>query len=519
MISLKTTFLTRNNHRVLMVIALSLTLLVAGRGELAQVVTQENPTQPPSEWREMIDRVPKHLPIKIKIKNLQNEHWLRDLEIEVTNKATKPIYYLKISVSTPEIKKRGWEMGYMLRYGRSALLDFQEPILPEDVPIKPGETVVLKYPESDWRSWEDYATKINLQKSEPKKVKIMFHALNFGDKTGFAGTRGTPIPNPRVVSFLKEQKMGGNGAIPTNLLSNYFPDLSLQQVSLIAGKAKASLHGVCCPDGTASYCNFMKNIPNGGSCVCGTIDWTESVLNCGDPEGVCGEQTCFPTDCTIGGVVFECCNWFADENECCVPPPNGCGRNVWRGPPICECSPPQYSPVVVDVLGNGFSLTNAAGGVYFDLDGDGSREKLSWTAPGSDDAWLVLDRDGNGIDNGREMFGNFTDQPPSENPNGFLALAEFDKPAHGGNGDGLIDSRDTIFSGLRLWQDANHNGISEPNELRTLPELNITVLYLEYKESKRTDQYGNQFRYRAKVDDTKHAKVGRWAWDVNLIKG
>ncbi|MGH9899123.1 MAG: hypothetical protein ACRD4L_09780, partial [Pyrinomonadaceae bacterium] len=134
----------------------------------------------------------------------------------------------------------------------------------------------------------------------------------------------------------------------------------------------------------------------------------------------------------------------------------------------CECVP--VSTTIIDTKGDGIALTSAQDGVKFDIDSNGNTERIAWTTANSDDAFLFLDRNENGApDNSSELFGSFTTQQYSPTPNGFVALAWYDKPEHGGNGDGIIDGRDEFFSQLKLWRDLNHNGISERNELSTLP--------------------------------------------------
>jgi len=246
------------------------------------------------------------------------------------------------------------------------------------------------------------------------------------------------------------------------------------------------------------------------TCENGGWYWNFSNSTCNpDPaDATCGSTHCAPYVIPLDG---GDCN--SADDYCAFP--YGCPPGTVDGGRGCCCFP---TPVLIDVSGNGFSLTDAYNGVMFDMGGDGKKEPVAWTTADNDDAWLVLDRNGNGqIDSAKEMFGNFTDQPHATTRlNGFVALAEFDLPENGGNGDGLIQKNDAVFSSLLLWQDVNQNGVSERAELHTLKQLGFKTIELDFKESKRTDQYGNEFKYRAKVKDNNDAQMGRWAWDVIL---
>lgn len=157
-------------------------------------------------------------------------------------------------------------------------------------------------------------------------------------------------------------------------------------------------------------------------------------------------------------------------------------------------SPPRNAPLLASVivipLGEEASvpLTSAAEGVSFDIDADGTPERVAWTRADSDTAFLAMDTDGNGsIDRGSEMFGNHAVRGAS---NGLAALAQIDATG----GDGAIDSGDPVYYRLLLWSDRNHNGRSEPEELRPAREV-LAKVGLGYFGADRSDEHGNVFRF------------------------
>lgn len=135
-------------------------------------------------------------------------------------------------------------------------------------------------------------------------------------------------------------------------------------------------------------------------------------------------------------------------------------------------------PLVLDLDGDGIEAIgiNSSRPILFDHDGDGTKNATGWIS--GDDGIVVLDRNGNGlIDSGRELFGDQTLKPDAGDgvtrtyANGYEALA-----AQDGNGDGVINANDAVYSQLRIWRDANQDGISQASEMRTLADSGIASI-------------------------------------------
>ncbi|MEA2205673.1 MAG: hypothetical protein QOE77_2449 [Blastocatellia bacterium] len=151
--------------------------------------------------REFDDQIPKHLPIKVKIKkekeekfkDLKNEHWAREFELELTNTGDKNVYFLGLNLILPEIKASdGRSVSFPLHYGRPELSDLEVKANSNDIPIRPGETYVFRIPRNLVLAHETVNQK--LTRPQPKKIVLHFNFLSFGDGTGFLGNTGLFFP-------------------------------------------------------------------------------------------------------------------------------------------------------------------------------------------------------------------------------------------------------------------------------------------------------------------------------------
>lgn len=270
--------------------------------------------------RQLEDTIPKHIPIKIKIKkekeaafkDLKNERWARDFELEVTNTGAKPIYGLELYVITDVKAAAGFRIIFPLFYGRDELGDLRTKADPTDIPIKPGESVSLTIHPGQLDAWDIARHREN--RPFPKHLKVDFQFLSFGDGTGYWGTDGTALPR----KIPEEEGLGA--CMPASekdmfAWSDTPPGSPLSK--LLAHNLPATLGPVNFFGGQLdSEINFSSLLPNETCCSganCSSlIPWTGSVcVNC-PPQNRPGITTCADP---AGG----CWATVADSMECFIP--------------------------------------------------------------------------------------------------------------------------------------------------------------------------------------------------------
>lgn len=151
------------------------------------------------------------------------------------------------------------------------------------------------------------------------------------------------------------------------------------------------------------------------------------------------------------------------------------------------------SPLVLDLNGDGIHTTSAGTDpVLFDLNGDGVLDLAGWTHPATEEALLYYDHNQNRVvDRGAELFGEVTVLPEGRRAqNGFEALAAYDDPSHGGNGDGVISPADRVWGRIRLWVDRNHDGLLTNDENYSLSQADVVQLELTYEQATANEAYG-----------------------------
>jgi len=202
-----------------------------------------------------------------------------------------------------------------------------------------------------------------------------------------------------------------------------------------------------------------------------------------------------------------------------IPPPEDGPIDCTGG--NCYDSFGSWEPLVLDLNGDGVNTTGTNNMVWFDLDGDGVSEHLTWTDAGTAEGFLWVNLNNkNRVDNGSELFGIGTVLPDgSKAKDGFEALAMYDQPAQGGNSDGIIDAHDAVWNKLRLWVDANHDGTCQPNEVSPIHKYGIEGISLSATRTNTVDIHGNGHYLTSRYWRHEGGRIQYYDIDVLTFRG
>ncbi len=266
--------------------------------------------------RTIENTIPKDVPLKIKIKkekeasfrDMKNEKWAREFELEVTNTGEKPIYYLELVLITDVKAAAGYRIEFPLQYGRAELGDVISKPVPTDVPIKSGETYIFKIHPGQVPAWEQAQKEEN--RPQPKRIQVLFQVLSFGDGTGLFGAGGKPYPRvsmrqSRLNDRAKPPIKTGSG--PTEGSRD-----SGESTSISNTPAKFLPANFLSPNFTKDR-SSTEQILTTGSCdfeyCVNIVPWRGFVCyNCPnenrpgfDPNGICAELVSTSIECFVNG--------------------------------------------------------------------------------------------------------------------------------------------------------------------------------------------------------------------------
>ena len=251
--------------------------------------------------------------------------------------------------------------------------------------------------------------------------------------------------------------------------------------------------------GYVSYTSIFGNQTAESVAVTHQINGTSAskTYNCTTPcsDTLVSDERGVPPNCysaMINGLADDSSDTKSSEQVCLQgpPPPPPPGKDDGL---ITACENGCVDPLVLDLNGDGIQTTGADKPVSFDINGDGRKDLMGWTNPRTMEGflWIDLHHDGK-VDDGSELFGIGTTLPDgTKATDGFQALAVYDDPNHGGNGDGMISSADRVWNQLRVWIDRNHNGVCDPGETASIREYGIEEILLAAASMNYVDSAGN----------------------------
>ena|ERR1041384_996790 len=118
---------------------------------IASVQASLSQTSQPQE-RHFENLIPKLVPLDVKLtkekeknwKDLKNENWARDFEVEITNRGDKPIYTFAIGLYFDVPHEFGDEFSADITYGRPEISEPGSMATADDMPLKPGQSKTFK---------------------------------------------------------------------------------------------------------------------------------------------------------------------------------------------------------------------------------------------------------------------------------------------------------------------------------------------------------------------------------------